>query len=222
MIIREIMKDELIALKTKLQTAKKYKMVCFNNGVLRTQTNRKFIEEEILDSQKLYGEEKALNYFEEQLKNIVYDLSRYNIDFDEITVGILPWYFMSENNIQDYINLKPSDMQFNPELVYINIFPIKFVFSVYKDGRTMKYSDNSQYWGYTSEQTYVSQYLENLNKSQKYFYVDFEKLAQMLNNYGYTLNINTNNELFEAQKQDNYPFVNINFIKKDEIGTQIK
>lgn len=216
------MKDELIALRAKLQTEKKYEIIHFNNGVLGSQTNRKFIEEEILAGQKLAGEEKALIYFEEQLKNIVHNLSQYNIDFDEITVDILPSYFMSENNIQTYINLHPSEMNFNPELVYINIFPIKFVFSIFKDGKNMKYSDNSQYYGYTSKQSYVSQYLENLNKSQKYFYVDFEKLAKMLNDYGYTLDINTNNKLLEAQKQDNYPSVNINFAKKDEIGTQRK
>lgn len=214
------MKDELIALKAKLQAEKKYKIVYFNCGVLRSQTNRKFIEEEILDGQKLAGEEKALNYFEEQLKNIVHNLSQYNIDFDEITVEILPSYFMSENNIQTYINLNPFEMNFNPELVYTNVFPIKFVFSVYKDEINMKYSDNSEYYGYTSKKSYVSQYLENLNKSQKYFYVDFEKLTKMLNDYGYRLDINTNNELLEAQKQDNHPSVNINFTKTDEINIQ--
>ena len=216
------MKDELIALKAKLQSEKKYGKVYFRNGVLRSETNRKFIEAEILDNQKLNGEEKALNYFEKQLNSIVHDFSQYNIDFDEITISIIPSYFMSENNIQDYINLEPSDMEFNPELVYSNIFPIKFVFSIFKDGMSMKNSDNSEYYGFTNKQSYVSQYLENLNKSQKYFYVDFEKLVQLLNSYGYTLNINTNNELLEAQKQDNYPSVNINFVKKDEIGTQRK
>ena len=212
------MKDELIALKAKLQTEKKYKIVYFYDGVLRSKTNRKFIEKDILDGQRLDGEEKALNYFEEQLKNIVYDLSQYNIDFDEITVDIFPSYFMSENNIQTYISLQPSEMNFNPELVYINIFPINFVFSIFKDGKNMKYSDDD----YISDERFVSQYLDNLNKSQKYFYVDFEKLAKMLNDYGYALNINTNNELLEAQKQDKHPSVNINFAKKDEIGTQKK
>lgn len=207
------MKEDLIALKRRLQGEEKYRNVYFHDGNLVNYNNsRPLIKEEILSNKDLKGEYKALKYFESVLNDIIRELSAYSIDFEEIITGIFPSYFMSEKNICDYNKSKASSKKFNPDLIFPEVVAVKFDFNVIYEGRSMK---SRSVTPYHTAQDYITTYLTRLNQQSEQFYVNFEKLAQMMNDHGYKLSINTNSELFESQKSDRFPVTNINFTKQD-------
>ena len=198
-------KDELIKLKEKLLLSKKYRIAYIEGNEDGTLTIEYFDEKPSLSENiKLYDENedrRAADYLENSVEEIVRKLADEEISYDEIEVGILPLFYISESLLKE--KLDEDGIMKEEDLTEYDIIRDKakiiYDFNINKDGKPATLNND------------ILLMLDEL--VSKCFSVDYETFVEMMCESGYEINASSFAKALKYRKENKNIGLNIEFPK---------
>lgn len=199
-------KDELIELKERLLSSKRYKLTYIEGNIDGTLAIEYFDEKPVLSENiKLYDEEedkKAADYLEKSVEKIVRKLAEEEISYDEIEVGILPLFYISDSLLKEKLdeegNIKAEDLT---------------EYDIIRDKATIIYDFNIKEEG--NPVTLTKEILLMLDELvSENFLVDYETFVEMMCDRGYIINEPRFSAALRCRKENGKIGFNIEFPKR--------
>ena len=198
-------KDELIKLKEKLLLSKKYRIAYIEGNEDGTLTIEYFDEKASLSENiKLYDENedrRAADYLENSVEEIVRKLADEEISYDEIEVGILPLFYISESLLKE--KLDEDGIMKEEDLTEYDIIRDKakiiYDFNVNEDGKPATLNND------------ILLMLDKL--VSECFPVDYETFVEMICERGYNINASSFSKALKCRKENKNIGLNIEFPK---------
>lgn len=170
-------KSELLELKERLSKSKKYEMV----DIIGTSTDKINLEvfsndivlEDNINDYSKKDSFLATSFFEDSCEQLIRLLSNYQIDFDSISVSILPLFFMDEEAVKLKVDEESDiskDMWSNFDFLYDKT-ALMFSFKALNNGEEVDYPLQLQ------------KYLDNSLARQ--FFVSYKDFVEQMNNNGF-------------------------------------
>lgn len=199
-------KDELIELKERLLSSKKYRLAYIEGNNDNTLTIEYFDEKPALSENiQIYDEnedKKAADYLENAVEKIVRKLAEEEISYDEIEVGILPLFYISagllKEKLDDEGNLKEEDLTEND--IIRDKATIIYDFNIKEDGNPVTLTKD------------VLLMLDELVSQN--FLVDYETFVEMMCDRGYIINEPRFFSALKCRKENGQIGFNIEFPKR--------
>ena len=184
-------KNELLLLKGKLSSCKRYKMIDILGTDEECVNIELFGEECVVDSNldRYYGHDnfKAIEFFSGSLEKLVRSLADYGIDYDSIDICFSTLFFMDSKMIDEKLNENSDvlkELWSNDDLLNDRVAMIIF-YRVLKDGVDVSYPRD------------ILKYLDKVIENR--FVVNYNSFVRQMNNMEYDMNINDFNSLVAAR-----------------------